>query len=211
VSGHTEATGTALTLEGAPPRKRASALPLRRFRFCSAFALATATTPPLAAAPEWNSAAVASVCGLGQPSSAWGKTASCNGVRADILFGRTRNRDFAVGPYLTLSSANFADLRLGAGASVLLPTFDGDFPFVISVGGISRDFVRAGLGTSVFFGLRSHNLHGGYAMASGLMLGADAELTGPRRTTLVLGLQLDGLWLALPFLLCYEWLSGGPN
>jgi hypothetical protein len=127
------------------------------------------------------------------------------------LFGRARNADFALGPYATLGTAKFSDARFGAGLSLLVPTFSGDFPVVLSAGGLSRNGRDGRLSGEAFFGLRSHNFHGAYAMASGIVLGGDATLTHGRANTLYVGLQVDGLWIALPFILGYEWLRGTPD
>jgi hypothetical protein len=157
------------------------------------------------AEPEWNVAAQTSLCGLGT-DQVWQKTGFCGSFRGDVLFGRERNADFALGPYATFGSATFSDFRFGGGLSVLLPTLEGDFPIVLSAGALSRnanDFRFAG---EAFFGVRSHNFHGSYTMASGLVLGGDSTLAGGPANTLYVGLQIDGLWLALPFILGYEWL-----
>jgi len=163
------------------------------------------------AEPEWNVAAQTSLCGLGEHGRVWQRTRFCGAIRGDLLFGRERNADFALGPYLTLGTAKFSDARFGGGLSFLVPTFGGDFPFVLSAGALSRNGRDARLSSELFFGLRSHNFHGAYAMASGVVLGGDASMTGDHSNTLYLGLQVDGLWLALPFILAYEWLSPSPD
>ena len=48
-------------------------------------------------------------------------------------------------------------------------------------------------------------------MATGIVLGGDAVVSGSHGNTLYVGLQLDGLWLALPFILGYEWLHKTPD
>lgn len=166
---------------------------------------------PANAEPEWNVAAQTSLCGLGEHGKLWQKTAFCGALRADLLFGRDRNADFALGPYVTLGSAKFSDARLGAGLSLLLPTLSGDFPIVLSAGGLTRNGVDARLGGEAFFGLRSHNFHGAYAMASGIVIGGDRALAADGGNTLYVGLQVDGLWVALPFILAYEWLHKSPD
>jgi hypothetical protein len=166
---------------------------------------------PLQAEPEWNVAAQTSLCGLGDNGAIWRKSAFCGAIRGDLLFGRERNEDFAWGPYAALATAKFSDTRLGAGLSLLVPTFAGDFPLLFSAGGLTRNGSDARLSGEAFFGLRSHNFHGSYAMASGVVLGGDTELNGARRNTLYVGLQVDGLWIALPFILGYQWLRGTPD
>ena len=167
--------------------------------------------PTLCAEPEWNVAAQGSLCGLGEDGRLWKKTAFCGALRADLLFGRDRNADFAWGPYATLGTAKFSDARVGAGLSLLVPTLSGDFPILLSAGGLSRNGSDARLSSELFFGLRSHNFHGAYAMASGLVVGGDASVTKDHATTRYVGLQVDGLWLALPFILGYEWLHPTPD
>jgi hypothetical protein len=166
---------------------------------------------PLHAEPEWNVAAQTSLCGLGERGQLWHKSAFCGAFRGDLLFGRDRNADFALGPYATLGTAKFSDARFGGGLSLLLPTFSGDFPMVLSAGGLSRDGRDARLSGEAFFGLRSHNFHGAYAMASGLVLGGDRAFESGHANTIYVGLQVDGLWIALPFILGYEWLRGTPD
>ncbi len=163
------------------------------------------------AEPEWNIAAQTSLCGLNEHGSLWRKTAFCGALRGDVLFGRDRNAAFAIGPYLTLGTANFSDLRFGGGLSLLLPAFSGDMPVVVSAGGLSRNGDDGRLAAQVFFGFRSHNFHGAYAMASGIVMGGDAAIGPSHAGTTYVGLQIDGLWIALPFILGYEWLHGAPD
>ena len=159
---------------------------------------------------EWNVAAQTSLCGLGT-DRVWQKTAFCGSFRGDLLFGRDRNADYAWGPYLTVGTAKFSDVRFGGGLSVLLPTLEGDFPILLSAGALSRNGTDLRFAGEAFFGLRSHNFHGHYAMASGVVIGADSTLSGGPASTLYVGLQVDGLWLALPFILGYEWLHPAPD
>ena len=174
------------------------------------FALPLLGVTQLHAEPEWNVAAQTSLCGLADHGHLWQKTSFCGAIRGDLLFGRDRNADFALGPYATLGTAKFSDARFGAGFSLLVPTFSGDFPLLLSAGGLSRNAGDARLCGEAFFGLRSHNFNGAYAMASGLVLGGDSTLDN-RASTVYVGLQIDGLWIALPFILGYEWLRGSPD
>jgi len=162
------------------------------------------------AEPEWNVAAQTSLCGLGT-ESVWQKTGFCGNFRGDLLFGRDRNANFALGPYATFGTATFSDVRFGGGLSLLLPTLEGDFPIVLSAGALSRNASDVRFAGEAFFGLRSHNFHGNYVMANGIVLGGDTVLSGAPGNTLYVGLQIDGLWLALPFILGYEWLHQAPD
>jgi len=165
---------------------------------------------PAHAEPEWNVAAQTLVCGLGS-DRLWEKTGFCGNLRGDLLFGRERNSDLALGPYATVGTATFSDVRLGGGLSLLLPALDGDFPILLSAGALSRNAADFRLAGEAFFGLRSHNFHGNYVMASGIVLGGDAVVSGANGNTLYVGLQIDGMWLALPFILGYEWLHKAPD
>jgi len=183
---------------------------MRRIPFIATVLAFSAAASQARAEPEWNVAAQTSLCGLGT-ERVWQKTGFCGGFRGDLLFGRDRNADFALGPYATFGTATFSDVRFGGGLSVLLPTLEGDFPIVLSTGVQSRNGDDLRLSGEAFFGLRSHNFHGHYAMASGLVLGGDSVISGTRGNTLYVGLQIDGMWLALPFILGYEWLHKAPD
>ncbi len=184
---------------------------MRAALFIVALSGTLALTSTVHAEPEWNVAARTSLCGLGDGSAVWQKTGFCGDFRGDLLFGRERNADIALGPYATFGTATFSDVRFGGGLSLLLPTLSGDFPIVLSAGGLSRNGSDARLSADAFFGLRSHNFHGAYAMASGLVIGADRAIAGGHSSTLYVGLQVDGLWIALPFILGYEWLHPTPD
>ena len=184
---------------------------MRTAPFIVALSSTVAFTALTHAEPEWNLAARTSLCGLGEGTAVWHKTGFCGSLRGDFLFGRKRNADFALGPYATFGTATFSDVRFGGGLSLLLPTLSGDVPIVLSAGALSRNGSDARLSADAFFGLRSHNFHGAYAMASGLVVGTDSAVAGGHGNTLYVGLQIDGLWIALPFILGYEWLHQAPD
>jgi hypothetical protein len=117
-----------------------------------------------------------------------------------LLFARARNRDFGFGPYLEVSSAGFWDARYGGGLSALLP-ITSDFPLVLSVGAYGHEALSMALGSTVFFGLRSHNFHGGYNLATGVVVSGYRDLGAEHATLVTVGLELDALLLAMPFLL----------
>ena len=184
---------------------------MRAALFISPLLTLLARGSALQAEPEWNVAAQTSLCGRGEAGRVWGKSGFCADLRGDLLFGRDRNADLAIGPYATVGTATFSDARFGGGLSVLLPTWSGDFPVLFSAGALSRNATDLRWSGQAFFGLRSHNFHGSYAMASGLVLGGDSAIVGSHGNTLYVGLQIDGLWLALPFILGYEWLRPSPD
>jgi hypothetical protein len=155
---------------------------------------------PAHAAPQWDTGLVASGCLLGDADAAFERVAFCGQARADLLLFRQRTSDFGLGPYLALGSAAFEDLRVSGGVTALLPVVE-DFPVVLSVGALARDGGDIGLASSVFWGLRSYNFHGGYNLAFGLSLAGERTFGAQPSNALSLGFQVDGLVLALPFLL----------
>jgi hypothetical protein len=151
------------------------------------------------AEPQGRVALRTSVCGVGT-DVLWQETRFCNAVTGDVLFGRERNDDFGFGPYAEVSTAGFWDARYGGGLSVLAPVSH-DFPLVLSLGAFGHETDAVAVGASAFFGLRSYNFHGNYNFAVGLVASAYRDL-GAERTTLVsVGFEIDGFFLAVPFLL----------
>lgn len=150
------------------------------------------------ATPQGHVALRTSVCGAGD-DSLWQETRWCNGVAGDLLFGRSRNRDFGLGPYVEISSAGFWDARYGGGLSALFPVTS-DLPLVLSLGAFGHETDSLALGSTLFFGLRSHNFHGSYNFATGFVASGYRDLGGEHSTLVTVGLELDALLLAMPFL-----------
>jgi hypothetical protein len=167
-----------------------------------AAALVLCLATPAAAKPQWNAGVEAGFCGRG---SSLGVTepAFCGALRADVLFLAKRGSDVAFGPSLRLGTAAFDDVRLDAGAAVLLPVTDA-FPLVIEAGPHLRNFSQPGIYGSIFFGLRSFNHYGHYEMASGLAITAERTFTGGSPSALWLSARIDASWLALPFVAGYN-------
>lgn len=162
--------------------------------------------------PQWNASLVTGAAGLGAESEYWQDTRWYNGVRADVLFGRQRNADVGLGPFVSASTAGFDDVRLGAGASLQLPVHV-YLPIVLSAGGYARhdDAWHPGASGWLFWGSRSFNFHSSYVMSGGLLLGLEQDLDEPRQNAWIIAAQIDGLVLALPFILTYEWIKGSPE
>jgi hypothetical protein len=150
------------------------------------------------ASPQGHVAWRPSVCGVGE-DALWQSTRFCNAIAGDILFGRERNDDFGFGPYAEVSTAGFWDARYGGGLSALAPVTD-DFPLVLSIGAFGHETDAVALGASAFFGLRSYNFHGAYNLALGLVASAYRDLGAERATLVSLGVEIDGFFLAVPFL-----------
>jgi hypothetical protein len=163
----------------------------------------------LHADPQWNASAVIGGAAAVRICAYWQDTGWYNGVRGDVLFGRKRYSDLSAGPFASVTTAGFDDLRLGGGATLLLPVTQ-YLPLGLSVGGYARheDQWEPGVSAWLFFGSRSYNFHSSYGMAAGLLLGIEHDLRDPGQNAIVIGAQIDGLVLVLPFVFGYEWLAG---
>lgn len=157
---------------------------------------------PALAKPQWNAGVEAGVCGRGE-SLGLADPAFCGALHADVLFLAQRGSDVAFGPSLRLGTAGFDDLRLDAGASLLLPAID-SFPLVVELGPHLRNLDQPGLYASLFFGLRSFNHYGSYQMASGIAITAERTFVDGTPSALWITARVDGGWLTLPFLLAYN-------
>lgn len=153
---------------------------------------------PAYAKPQWNGGLETGACGSGS-SVGFERLGWCNALHADVLFLRERSTDFGVGPSLRLGTARFDDVRLDAGLSLLIPTFE-SFPLVLEAGPHLRNFHEPGVFVGAFFGFRSLNHHGRYEIASGLSLFAERSFTAGTPSALWLTARIDAAWLALPFI-----------
>jgi hypothetical protein len=168
------------------------ARPLAAFGFVWFF------TGNAAASPQAHVALRTSVCGVGD-DAVWDETRFCGGVVGDVLFGRERNQDFGIGPFAEVSTAGFWDARYGGGLSVLAPVTS-TYPVVLSLGAFGHEAESLALGGQVFFGLRSYNFHGSYNLAAGLVASVYRDLGAERATLISLGVELDAVLFAMPFL-----------
>lgn len=166
-----------------------------------------------AAEPQWNGALVAGAAGVGDDDGWWRRTATYAAVRGELLLGRARNVELGGGPYVSVGSVAWEDVRPGAGASWLVPLNE-YVPVVLSGGGYARfGGARAGAGVagSVFIGAHSHNFHSAYAMVWGLVVGVERSVAGPEERIVTVAAHLDLLGLALPGLFLYEAVKGPPH
>lgn len=162
--------------------------------------------------PQWNASWLTGVCGVGS-NAYWKHTCWYNGLRADVVFGRSRNADVGVGPYLHVTTAGFDDVRFGGGVTTILPIHP-YFPLGLSAGAYARhsaDGWEPGLSGFLFIGSKSYNYHSSYIMTGGLLVGMNYGLGPTKERTIVIAAQIDGLALALPFIIGYEWLRGPPS
>src|SRR5690348_3949815 len=118
---------------------------------------------PAAAEPQATVGLTMGAAGAGLNRSIWQTTAFHLGVHGDVLFGRSRNSDFGLGPYAELLTNGFDEIQFGGGVSGLLPVLD-TFPIVLSAGAYGRQAkggfgLEPGLAGELFFGSRSFNFH----------------------------------------------------
>jgi len=179
--------------------------PPGRGRKLAVAAFITALARPADAKPQWNAGLETGVCG-GRDSLGFEEPRWCNALHGDVLFLREGGRSVGLGPSLRLGSAGFDDVRVDAGLSVLLPTFE-SFPLVLEAGPHLRNFGEAGLYASAFFGLRSFNHYGSYEMAAGLSVTAERGFGVGTPSALWITARIDGSWVALPFVFIYNGLK----
>jgi hypothetical protein len=165
----------------------------------AAFGCASCLAGAAVASPQAHVALRTSVCGVGE-ERLWQETRWCNAVMGDFLLGRSRNSDFGFGPFVEASTAGFWDARYGGGLSALAP-ITSDIPVVLSLGAYGHETSAVALGANVFVGVRSYNFHGSYNLAAGLVASFVRDLGSEHATLVTLGVELDGFFLALPFLL----------
>jgi len=182
---------------------------------CAVFGIAFASlllARTAAADPQWNVSWVTGAAGVGDSDDHWQDTRWYNGIRGDVLFGRQRNADIGLGPYVSASTAGFDDARLGGGGSMQLP-IHAYLPLVLSAGAYGRhdgDW-HPGAAAWLFWGSRSFNFHSSYVMTGGLLVGFEQDVDDQRQNAWMIGAQIDGLVLVLPFILGYEWIKGSPE
>jgi hypothetical protein len=127
------------------------------------------------------------------------------GGRLDLLFGREGPHDMAVGPYLEVLTAGFDTLETGGGVAWLVPT--GSAGFVFSGGGFARTSrfgLEPGAAATIYWGSRSYNFHSSYAISAGFFAQGRYGLGEGHQADAIVGVQLDLVYLALPWMFAYE-------
>ncbi|HVU04011.1 MAG TPA: hypothetical protein VHE30_19765 [Polyangiaceae bacterium] len=176
-----------------------------RARLIVALGLLPATA---AASPEFGSGIALGVAGTGD-AVRWSRTKFYGALRGEALFGPAEPSALRLGPAFELGTTGFSDLRTGAGATLLVPLDD-----VLALGVTPGAYVRtgdgplAGLSGRLFFGVHPYNRVGAYGLSAGLLAGIDRDLGSSPRSSIVVAAQVDGLALALPFVLLAEWIRG---
>jgi hypothetical protein len=158
--------------------------------------------------PQVNVGVQPGVAGVGEEGRYWQETRFFGALRGDVLLGRERDADPGVGPFVDLSTTGFSDVRLGTGASVLLPV-SRRLPLVLSGGGYARHSEAGwepGVLGWIFFGLRGHNFHSNYGAAGGLCVGLHQGVGSSRESAIVIAAHVDAVILMLPLVAGVEWL-----
>jgi hypothetical protein len=174
-----------------------------RLLFTAGLFAALAWSGRAAADPQGRVAIRAAACGVGDDGKLWQSTRLCSALVGDLLFFRERNRDFGLGPFLEVGSAGFWDARFGGGLSLLAPVTE-DFPLVVSVGLYDHELRAASFGATLFWGARSFNFDGNYNWSLGLYASGFRDLDHERDTLVSAGLEIDGFFVAAPFLFAYQ-------
>jgi hypothetical protein len=199
--------------------------PMTRFALPLAACLsALSTAPPARADSQITVGLTIGAAGVGEPPARqqplaapqrefWGGTDFHLGLRSEWLFGRSRNSDFGVGPYVEILTHGFDEVQFGGGASGLIPVID-PFPLVLSFGAYGRKAddgypVTPGLATQLFWGSRSYNFHGRYVLALGLVGQFRYGFGDNKETSIVVGAQIDVVAFSLPFLFLVNATRGG--
>ncbi len=205
-------------------RSRCRIPPAARAAAALAGALVAMHAAPAQAEPQATVGLTLGVAGAGLSRSIWQSTAFHLGVHGDVLFGRSSNADFGIGPYAEVLTNGFDEIQFGGGLSGLLPVLD-TYPIVVSVGAYGRQAataayrplapasfgLEAGLAGELFFGSRSYNFHAPYVMTAGLIAQMRYGLGPSKETSIVLGAQVDFAILSLPFVFLFNAARGGSS
>src|SRR5262252_3050101 len=87
--------------------------------------------------PQFNAGLTMGAAGVGYDRKIWKETDFHFGLRTDLLFGRSKNSDFGIGPYAEFQTLAFTEFQFGGGVSFLVPVID-SLPLVFSAGAYGR-------------------------------------------------------------------------
>jgi hypothetical protein len=175
-------------------------------------ACATGATRTAEASPQLNSTLVVGAAGNGDRSHLWSSTDFAGGLRGEALFGRSRDADFGIGPYVeVLTTTGFSDVQLGAGATFLVPIHP-YLPVTLSAGGyMGRSAAfgwQPGLAGELFWGSHGYNYDSIYALSAGIFTSVRYGVGDSRDVSVLVGARLDLEFIALPFILAYNAIRG---
>ena len=205
-------------------RSRSAIPPFARAVAVLAGVLVAARAAPARAEPQATVGLTLGAAGAGLNRSIWQSTAFHLGIHGDVLFGRSSNADFGIGPYAEVLTNGFDEIQFGGGVSGLLPVLD-TFPIVVSAGAYGRQAsgspglqplaggfgLEPGLAGELFLGSRSYNFHAPYVMTVGLIAQMRYGLGASKETSIILGAQVDFAILSLPFVFLINAARGGSS
>jgi hypothetical protein len=185
----------------------------RRFLTVGAIALSIVVSGSALADPQGNASLTIGVAGRGYHRRIWDKSEFHLGLHGDVLFGRSNTRSLGVGPYAEVLTDGFDEIQAGVGASILLPVID-SLPIVLSAGPYARlgpgGFgLEPGIASGLFWGSRSYNFNANYVMAFGLFSQFRAGFGPSKDMTIIVGVQADLAFLALPIVYLVHAAKGG--
>jgi hypothetical protein len=176
--------------------------------------IATLLAPAVCEAePQGSVGLTIGAAGAGLNREIWDQTVFHLGIHGDVLFGRSKNTDLGVGPYLEILTHAFDEVQFGGGASFLFPVVE-YLPIVVSLGAYGRKGddvfgVEPGITGQVFWGTRSYNFHANYVMQAGIIGQMRYGLGESKETSIVVGAHLDFAAMSLPFLFVINAIRGG--
>jgi hypothetical protein len=151
--------------------------------------------------PQANVGITAGAVGVGS-GHVWQETKLFVGGRGDVLFGRSSNLSWGVGPMAGIGTYGFRDLSVQVGGSLLIPVQE-LFPFVLSAGPFLRRDGEwdPGVFGALFWGNRSFNYHSDYVLAGGLIVEGRYGVGDARERTIIVSAHIDGEIFLLPAVL----------
>jgi len=164
------------------------------------------------AAPQLSSTLALGVAGNGDRSHLWTSTDFAAGLRAELLFGRNRDADFGLGPFVeVLTATGFSDGQVGGGATLLVPIHP-YLPVTLSLGGYlgrSSGTWQPGISSELFWGSHGYNYGSFYALSAGIFMAGRQGIGDARDVSIVAGARLDLELIALPAVLLWNAVRGG--
>jgi len=152
------------------------------------------------------------LAGNGDRSHLWTATDFAAGLRAELLFGRNRDADFGVGPFVDLlTTSGFADGQVGGGATVLVPVHP-YLPVTVSLGGYfgrSNGTWQPGISSELFWGSHGYNYGSFYALSAGIFVAGRQGVGESHDVAIVGGARLDLELIAMPVVFLWNALRGG--
>jgi hypothetical protein len=131
-------------------------------------------------------------------------------LQVDLLFGREKSGEAAFGPALELGTWAFDDVRTSGLAELVLPLGSLDLGLALGPGWRFHDEGGVMVAARANLGYRAFNYSGSYGTGFGIFAGVDQPIPHDAPTWM-LGVHIDGMWTALPFVFLASWIRGNPE